>query len=190
MKRGTQISPTVKRHFKCWMLAVILSLIYISNYAQPETEYRVKAVFLYNFTQFIQWPSSAFNSPMDPMVIGILGSNPFGNDLRVAVSGEKANGHYIIVNNYSNISEIRKCHILFITKEDTTDMEQIKALARSQYMLLVSDTSDDFLDKGGMIRFVTRNNKISFQVNLAAIRAANLSISSKMLRLAELVKDD
>lgn len=190
MNQVTQIFHTVLQYHKSLILATVLSLIRVSVYAQPEPEYRLKADYLHNFTQFIQWPSSAFNGSMDPMVIGVLGINPFGSYLRNIFAGDQVNGHYVIVKNYSDLSEIRKCHILFISKEDTTDMNQLFAYARAHNVLLVSDGSSQFLDEGGMIRFVTRNNKIQFQINLAAIKAANLTISSKMLRLAELVIDN
>lgn len=73
MNQVTQIFHTVLQYHKYLILAV-LSLIRVSVYAQPEAEYKLKADFIHNFTEFVQWPSSAFNGPMDPMVIGVLGA--------------------------------------------------------------------------------------------------------------------
>jgi hypothetical protein len=188
MKKSDPIIQVNKRQCRHWTLFAVLSLFCFSAQAQSEAEYRIKAVFLYNFTQFVEWPANAFSSQHDPFIIGILGDDPFGNNLKEAVSGEKGNGHFILVRKYNHISEIRKCHILFINRDDTTDMDLLNYLARTQHTLLVSDDSSEFLEKGGMIRFVNRNNRIHLQINLTAIKAANLAISSKMLRLAELVK--
>ncbi|HLO90882.1 MAG TPA: YfiR family protein [Lentimicrobium sp.] len=171
------------------MMLILAGLLCISVKSQSHADYRVKAAFLYNFTQFIQWPANAFESPYEPLVIGILGKNPFGDDLKEVVSGEKGNGHFIVVRRYNDISEIRKCHILFINKNDTTDLNLIDSVFSQKPVLLVSDGSADFLDKGGMIRFVKRKNKIQLQINLASIKSANLAISSKMLRLAELINE-
>jgi hypothetical protein len=152
--------------------------------AQPTPSYQVKAAFLYNFSQFVEWPRNSFNGRSAPFVIGILGQDPFGSYLKELVEGEKAGDRRIIIKKFSSIAEVSDCHILFVNIPDGA--EAIKAL-RFKSILTVSD-EQNFARNGGMVRFFTDNNKIRLQINIAAARAANLTISAKLLRVAEIVE--
>lgn len=147
-------------------------------------EYQLKAVFLFNFTQFVDWPPAAFASANAPMVIGIWGKNPFGSYLEEAVSGENVNGHPLSVQYCKRAEDLKTCHILFINQEEP-NKENIIESVKGQSTLTVSDDSD-FLRQGGMIRFFTRNNKIHLQINHELTKSAKLNVSSKLLKLAEI----
>jgi hypothetical protein len=169
-------------------ITLVIALLTCSNFNIAQTpatpEYQVKAVFLFNFTHFINWPPSSFSSDQAPFVIGIFGNNPFGSYLNEVVSVEKVNGHPIVVNYYKNIEDIKTCHILFVNKTDINRINEFQTF-NDRNTLTVSD-SPDFMQKGGMIRFFTRNNKIQLQINLDAVKSAKLDVSSKLLRLAEI----
>ena len=152
---------------------------------RPASEYGIKAVFILNFTQFVEWPASSFASPQTPLVIGVLGGNPFGGYLENAVAGEKAKGRPLVVNYYKNPEEIKACHILFINKSQINDMGNILSKLNGTNTLTISDAAG-FLQNGGMFRFVNKNNKINIQVNLDAAKAAKLDVSSKLLRLCDI----
>ena len=153
----------------------------------PAREYQIKAVLLFNFTQFVEWPA-ATPAAQEPLVIGVLGQNPFGAYLKDIVAGEKVNGHELIVQYYGSVEEIKSCHILFINMSETNKMEQISEKLKSQHVLTVSDGAS-FMRQGGMVRFITKNNKTQLQINLNATKAAQLIISSKLLRLAEIYSE-
>jgi len=161
------------------------STFFVSAQTTVVPEYRLKAVFLYNFTQFVEWPTNSFSSDNAPMVIGILGTDPFGSYLEETVAGEKINGHPLLVQHFNTIGEVGACQILFINVADTKEREQIIATLKGRNILTVSD-APDFLHQGGMIRFFTKQDKIKLQVNLAVTKTANLVISSKLLRLVEI----
>jgi hypothetical protein len=139
------------------------------------TEYHVKAVFLFNFAQFVDWPSDAFPDPQTPLVIGILGDDPFGGFLDQTVGDEHLGGRPFQVRRYRSVDEIKTCHILFISRPEG-----------DRPILTVSD-ADGFAERGGMIRFVTDRNRIRLQINLEAVKAAHVTISSKLLRVAEII---
>src|ERR1700692_4073904 len=82
--------------------------------AETSPEYQVKAVFLFNFAQFVEWPPQSFEDPAAPFVIGVLGTDPFGSALEGAVRGEILNGRSFVIERYRNVTEIRNCQILFI----------------------------------------------------------------------------
>jgi hypothetical protein len=180
----------VRTSITFWVLASAALLLVDGDLSAQEAtskEYRVKAVFVYNFAHFIAWPPSAFSTPNAPIVIGVLGDEPFASDLDELVRGETANNHPLVVQRYQEIGQIKTCHILFVSRSAAKQLEQIVANLRSRSVLTVGD-SDNFAQRGGMIRLVTENNKIRFRVNVEAAKAANLTISSKLLRAAEIVE--
>jgi YfiR/HmsC-like len=154
--------------------------------AAPGVEYQLKAVFLYNFTQFVDWPEQAFAGPDAPLVIGILGQDPFDGYLDDVVRGEKAAGHPIVVKRYRDLDSAGGCHMLFVGGEDARKPEALLAALKDRVVLTVGD-SGEFSQRGGMIDFVTKRGKIRFRINVGSVRAARLMVSSKLLRLADIV---
>jgi hypothetical protein len=149
-------------------------------------EYRVKAAFLFQFTQFVDWPPEAFSSGQTPMVIGVLGEDPFGTFLDETVRNEKVNGHPLVVEHYRRLEDVNGCHVLFVSQSEANRMGDIVRAFKGRSTLMVGD-ANDFADRGGMIQFVTQENRIRLRINLAAARAANLTISSKLLRPAMVI---
>jgi hypothetical protein len=149
-------------------------------------EYQLKAGFLYNFTHFVEWPASAFEGADSPIVIGVLGNDPFSNDLDAIVQGEKVNNRPLVVQRYRQIEDVKSCHILFVSRSEAKKLERVFTSLGNRSVLTVGET-DDFVRRGGVIRFITEDNKIRFKINLAAAKAANLTISSKLLRAAKIV---
>lgn len=156
-------------------------------YAQSgvQAEYRVKAVFVYNFTQFIDWPADAFENPQDPLIIGVLGPNPFGTSLDEAVTGEKVGNHPIQVRYYKEVSEINNCHILYINLNQEEEIKRIINALRGRSTVIIND-HQEFPRWGGTIRFFINENKVNLVINTAAARAARLRVSSKLLRVAQI----
>ena len=155
-------------------------------WAQPAGEYQVKAVFLFRFAQFVEWPPEVFSDAQAPIVIGVLGEDPFGGFLDEAVAGERVNRRPLEVRRYRRMDEIGGCHILFIAESEEARLEQILGRLKGRAILTVGD-SDGFARRGGMIRFVEEKNRIRFRVNASATRAAHLVISSKLLRSSSVI---
>lgn len=183
--------PLVRRGSRpLWWLA-LLSLAL--GFREPAAalassmEYQVKAVFLFNFTQFVEWPEDAFATPGAPLVIGILGQDPFENYLDDVVRGEKAGGHPIIIKRFQGIEAARDCQLLFVGEPESRWPYNMLAALKDRSILTVGD-SDEFSKHGGMIDFITKQGKIRLQINMEAVHAADLTVSSKLLRLADIVK--
>ncbi|OOO00854.1 MAG: hypothetical protein USCGTAYLOR_02949 [Chromatiales bacterium USCg_Taylor] len=158
----------------------------LSAQAAAPREYQLKAVFLFNFAQFVEWPPQAFADARTPLVIGVLGRDPFGAYLDETVRGERVNNRSLVVQRYGRVEDINTCHILFISRSEGDRLEQILARLRDRNILTVADAEGSALP-GVMIRLVTVENKIRLQINLEVAQAANLRISSKLLRPAEIV---
>jgi hypothetical protein len=149
-------------------------------------EYQIKAVFLFNFAQFVDWPPDAFPNAESPLVIGILGDDPFGPYLDEAVKGEKVNNRPMVIQRYRDVEEIKVCHILFISKSEAGRMDQVLGRLKGRSILTVGETNG-FSQLGGIIDFAMENSKVRLKINLRAARLAHLTISSKLLRPAEIV---
>ena len=145
-------------------------------------EYQVKALFLFNFAQFVSWPST---QPSDaPFVIGIVGDDPFESYLDETVRGEKVNNRLLTTQRFRRGRDPRNCSILFISQSERDRAAEIVSSLKGRSVLTVSDI-DGFANLGGMIELFTEKNKIHMLINLEAVRAANLKVSSKLLRVAE-----
>src|SRR6202044_1020480 len=94
-----------------WAVVAYALLLQSVAAADSPSEYQVKAVFLFNFSQFVDWPAQAFTSPTEPFVIGILGTDPFGSHLDETVRGERIAGPPILVRRFTKVDEIADCHI-------------------------------------------------------------------------------
>jgi hypothetical protein len=164
------------------LLALALSAF--STAAQTSREYQLKAVFLFNFAQFTEWPSNAFAGEKSPIIIGVVGTNPFGTALEDTVRGETVQGRPLEVQHYSGADEIKTCHILFISASETHRMEEIVKRTRGKPVLTVADADGPAM-RDVMIRFVVTNNKVHFRINQEAAQAVNLTLSSRLLRVAE-----
>lgn len=149
-------------------------------------DYKIKAVFLYHFAQFVEWPGRAFSDARSPLIIGVLGNDPFGSVLEEAVRGEKANGRALVVRRFRLIEEVDACHILFISRSEVARLEAIFQSLRAKSVLTVGDM-DNFARDGGMIHFAMERDRIRLRVNVGASTAAGLTISSKLLRSVDLV---
>jgi len=149
--------------------------------AAPTPEYQIKAVFLFNFAQFVDWPAAAFADAQAPLVIGVLGEDPFGALLDDAVRDEKVGGRPLQVQRFRRVDDVGPCHILFISDSEAGQLEKILARLKGRSLLTVGDT-EAFNREGGMVRFVTENKKIRLRINVEAAKTVDLVISSKLLR--------
>ncbi len=155
-----------------------------SRAAAGPTEYQLKAVFLFNFAQFVEWPPGAFRDAAEPLVIGVLGQDPFGPYLDDVVRGEQVKGRPLAVKRYRKLEEVDGCQILFVSTEESA--RAATALA-SHAVLTVSDASRP-AQRGAIVQFVDARNRIRLRIDVDSAQAAGLTISSKLLRSADVVR--
>jgi len=169
---------------------VLLTVLFLpppvqSAPAEAKSEYALKAVFLYNFCRFIEWPKSAFSSPNEPIIIGIIGDDPFGSLLNEAVQGETQHGRTIQIEHYRRPDAIGHCHLLFVSRSESGRLDAILAAVSGKSIVTVGET-DAFLDRGGMIALTADRSRVRLHINPEMLRAARLDVSSKLLRIAEI----
>lgn len=151
------------------------------------SEYQVKAAFLYNFTKFTVWPANAFSAATAPIVIGIVGEDPFGKAIDDIVRGEVVGGRELVVKRLPADGDLRSCHLLFISRSEKDRLPAVLSQLKGSPVLTVSDT-DRFGEQGGMVNLLLANKTIKIEINQAAAEQGGLQISAKLLRLARIVK--
>jgi len=150
------------------------------------SEYQVKAAYLFNFLKFVEYPSASFADPLAPIVIGVVGDDPFGSALPQVVIGKTVQGRDLVIRVYRIGEDLRGAHILFISASERKKIPMILSSLRGSSVLTVSDTAG-FLDAGGMIQFLNEDSRVRFAINVDATSRAKLKMSSKLLTLAKIV---
>jgi hypothetical protein len=161
----------------------VAGLLGVRSALAVATAPQVEAVFLFYFSQFVDWPPRAFADERSPIVIGLLGNDPFRGALDQAVAGERVNGRPIVVRRLKGINGATDCHILYISSSESPQLPQILSALKGHSVLTVSDL-DHFVQSGGMIRFVLIDQHVRLLINARAAQAAGLTLSSKLLRAA------
>jgi hypothetical protein len=150
--------------------------------SQP-TEYQIKAAFIFNFAKFVEWPATAFPKASSPMLVGVLGENPFHDALEKTIKNKTVDEHPVVIMQYHSAADATNCHILFISSSEKARLPQILRQLKGSSVLTVSEIPG-FTETGGMINFVLEGTKIRFQINNDAANGAGLKISSKLLKLS------
>jgi hypothetical protein len=150
-------------------------------------EYQLKAVFLFNFAKFVEWPPEVFGDARAPFTICVAGDNPFGSSLEGAVIGKTVANRPISIRLVSSVQQSRTCQILFIAASERSRMGGLLKALKNCSVLTVGDT-DDFTANGGIVQFKVIDARVRIEIDAEAAQRANLRISSKLLSLAEPAK--
>ena len=153
---------------------------------------QVKAAYLYNFAKFVRWPDDVFEDDKAPVLIGVLGNDPFGHVLDDTVKGKKIGERPIQIqrfdwNKEEDRSRLLDCHVLYISSSEQYRFDDIHEALDKHPMLLVGDV-EDFAANGGMIGLMLEKGRIRFQINRVAVARAKLRISARLLKLARIVE--
>lgn len=147
----------------------------------------VQAAYLFNFVRYVEWPDAAFKSPTAPVRICVLGESGFVDVASATINGKSVGERRVVVESTANVSGSGGCHILFVDRSRRQDEgEVLSSFARSS-VLTVSE-SDDFAERGGVANFVVVDDQVRFVINKKAADAAGLKISSRLLRIAQVVE--
>jgi hypothetical protein len=149
-------------------------------------EYQVKAAFLFNFAQFVQWPDAAFKGTDTPFSIGILGDDPFGTALDETVKGEAVGGHKFTVQRSHRLVDLANCQIIFVSKSEKNHVAQILSALGSRPVLTVGEI-EGFARDGGGINFYIDGTKVRFEINPTTAQNGRLKISSQLMSLGKIV---
>ena len=156
--------------------------------AQSGLEYEVKAAFIYNFIQFVEWPQGALADPAAPFRVCLYGDNPFGPALERTIRGEQVNGHPLTIERVAVGGMVTQCQLLFVPQSQAARTAGVLRAAGEAPVLLVGE-SPNFLRAGGMINLFVEGGRVRFDINQPAASARGLVASSKLLRVARNTSD-
>jgi len=170
---------------------IALGVAFIAGwYAPPartedsSVEYKIKAAYLFNFAKFVEWPHIRFAKPTSPIILGVLGQDPFGGALEKTIGNKSIEGRSFRILHLQEADDLTQCHILFISQTEKRRLPQILESLGDASVLTVSEM-DQFTQFGGMINFFKQENTVRFEINVEASRTAKLKISSKLLQVAK-----
>lgn len=151
-----------------------------------QREYEIKAAYIYNFINYIDWPENAFPAPGGTITIGVVGDSPFNAALNV-LNGKQVKGRSLVLKQINDPKDLDQCQIVFISSSEKARLPELLGKLKDSRVLTVSEI-DGFAQQGGIINFISEHNKVRFEINPDAARRLGLNISSELLKLAKLVK--
>ncbi len=171
--------------FWIWCEPMVGQVLAEESVYAAEVEYEVKAAFVHNFTQFIDWPSDAFETEDSSLQIGILGAGPIDNPL-MNLNGKKVKGRVLEISKVEDLSEIIQYHIIFVNPSEIGQLRSVLDTLKNTGILTIGDMPG-FAEECGAINFYLQGGKVRFEVNVEVAHREKLKISSKLLRLARIV---
>lgn len=164
-----------------WFLALLIGVCPLLS-AQNVDPWQLRTAFIYNFSQFIEWPAEAFTSPTAPFNICIVGNHRFGQNLQ---SLEKRNvrGHPVAVLSLQQVHEARSCHILYMANSRAIDSKQWAAELGRLPILTIIET-DEVRNLPAGIGFIEQGGKLRWIINIGMLRQINLKVSAKLIEIA------
>jgi hypothetical protein len=185
--RRSSIKTRCMRSLLTFLSALTLSFWASTLVAQTiAKEYRIKAAFLFNFAQYVEWPPDTFKDANSPLTYCTIGDDPFQGVLDESLNAKAVGTRPLRVQHLKQPENFQGCQVLFIganeKKRITTVLETLK-----QSPVLVVGESNHFVQQGGTVGFLSEENTIRFEVNLDVAQRARLNISATLLSVAKTV---
>jgi hypothetical protein len=174
------------------LVAVLFAPARLAAQSSPYTPYQHKALYLFNFAKFTEWPREVFASDDAPFVIGILGNDPFGKDIEI-IKGKTIKGRKLEIRYCDTPEKVAGCQMLFINSSETNLLAEAMAVIGRSSILIIAET-DEFIQQHVMIKLVGEQKSsgamtVGFEINLPAAERASLKLDTQLLKLAKRVKN-
>jgi len=145
-------------------------------------EASLKAVFIYNFTKYIEWDNL---NAEDNFIIGIMGSSALDATIEAIAKKNFVKNKRIILRHFNSPEEISTCHILFIPRDYPGPVRSVTERAGKKVLVIADKVNA--ARQGAAINFVLVNDKLKFEINAETLYTAGLKASSQLLKLAIIV---
>ena len=191
-KKDTKSTTPLFSHWLINFFKIIgvaaLTLTVIPSYADySQTEYQLKARFLYNIAKMVRWPQDELKDGKTALTFCFLGKDVFGTHLNSIKNKEFNKSKVAIKRNIGLGNELKSCHMLFISESERSSLTRIFSILNNLPILTVSDM-EGFATQGGMVTLAKEEKKVKMVVNLQATRDTTLDISSRLLSVAKVLK--
>ncbi len=179
-----------------WLLAFGCSLCLawaprLGAQTATSKEYEIKAAFIYRLTQFMEWPTNRFSSSSEPITLCIVGQDPFGSAIDTVLKNQKIGVRDFQIKRLAASANTghTNCHLLFMGASAASETGKIVSALRDQAVLTVGE-EEEFTRKGGHVRLFIQDNKLRFEINVAAFERSGLKLHSQVMKLATRVTRD
>ncbi len=159
------------------------------HHRQDVTEHDLKAAFVYNFLIFAEWPEGRFADKDSPMIVGIVGKDPFNGALEKAFNGRTAHGRNVEIRRFESVKDLKDCHLLFVPDSERKNLADVLADLKAKATLVVTE-SPGLAARGAALNLVVEEKKVKIEANPDAAGRASVKLSAKLLKLARIVKDE
>ena len=163
---------------------IFISILVLFSGFKPEskvdTNSRIKAVFILNFTKLIEWPKSYRTGEF---VVGVVGDTPLYLELTKMAKVKKVANQSLVIKQFKSTSDIEKCHILYVTKEKSNEISGVIQKIKTNSTLIVTE-DQGLTKKGAGINFIVQNNRQQFELNKTNVEKYKLKVSSNLEALA------
>ena len=163
--------------------------IHLSSFADTHTEHQLETAFIYQFTNYIEWPTDPSIPAGSPFIISVLGSSPLTSELEQLARAKTTQSRKIEIHPAADISRLTKSHIVVITNSDENELKTLFNKLKGRNTLVIS-YADGFARKGAMINFFKEGGRLRFEINRSALERQNLQISSQLLKLAKVIDQE
>jgi len=177
------------RFLACGAIALRLALATATSAAADaavQSEYAVKAAFIFNFAKFTDFPQET-TAAHDTLTLCVFAPEPYRAAL-AAIEGKQVQGKTLALKRNPRTEELKSCQMMFIAESESRRGAELMLALKGAPVLTIGE-ADGFAERGGMIGFFATGDRVQFEINNDAAQRANLKISSQLLRLARLVKD-
>lgn len=166
-------------------LCLLSTLVCLNAKAEDSSlEYSVKSAYVFKFGAFVEWPPTAFETATSPLVIGVVGDDPFGNVLDQTIKDRTVNSRPIQIRRFNHGEQPHDIHILFISQSERKQLDSIVASLHGVLTIGEFDSSTT----GTMINFSSEDNKVRFEIDLDQANRSGVKLSSKLLSVARAVR--
>ena len=188
LKISNPIRTKTGRRLFLLLLCSLFSFQSANSRAYDVSKENLQAALLYKFIKFIDWPCSTFEQSPDFITIGVYGDGRLYESI-TKLGGKQIRGRTLVVKKFHRLDNIEFTHILFISPSKRDNLKRVLNKIGDNNTITVS-SYEGFAATGGVINFITIKNKLTFEINPSAARRAGITISSKLLELARIVKDE
>lgn len=191
---GRVIAPNGSRRIRRTFFFIIACCLFLDaaptarSQNDERAEYPLKLAFLYNFTKFVEWPRNSSRNASAPLEICVVGKDPFNDELERELQTRTAGGRPVKIKTLQPGESLKECQMVFVPVTEKKKAARVLAGLNGSSALTVGE-SEGFAGIGGMINLTVEESKLHFEVNPAAAERAGLKISSKLLSLAKIVRD-
>jgi hypothetical protein len=159
---------------------------YAANPMSSAQEYELKAVFIYNLLNFINWPANSFAEENSPFQICLAGENPFDKILQLIVAQQQAAGRSLSLRQIKAPGQSAGCHLLFFSLSEQNKLRAQLGQLPPAALLTVSDIPR-FAEQGGMVELYLKDNRLRLRIDHSRLLDSGLKANAQLLRLADIV---